>query len=121
VIADASISPLCIFVASLDPIEAKLFPRIPIAPGIITISPGRSKSSSFIPPKEIPAKISVKAHIIKTRKLCLKISEELFTLFKAVANLVFDIFVKHWTISFERIDHTHGIWRLFSHRCILPL
>ena len=54
---------MCRFVDSLDANEPKIFPLIPIAPGIKTKSPGNVSRKKVIFPKMIPAIKSPTAHI----------------------------------------------------------
>ena len=55
--------PICRFVESLDPKAPKIFPLIPIAPGIITNNPGNAIKKSSIFPRKIPAHNPPTAHI----------------------------------------------------------
>ena len=47
--------PMCRFVDNLEANEPKMFPLIPIAPGMITKSPGNVSRKKVILPKIIPA------------------------------------------------------------------
>ena len=54
---------MCRLVDSLEANEPKIFPLIPIAPGITTKSPGNVSRKNVIFPKIIPAHKSPTAHI----------------------------------------------------------
>ncbi len=49
------IKPMCKFVDNLEAKEPKIFPLIPIAPGIITKSPGKVSRKKVMFPRIIPA------------------------------------------------------------------
>ena len=55
--------PICKLELSLDPKEPKIFPLIPIAPGIITSNPGNASRKNVILPRTKPANKSPKAQI----------------------------------------------------------
>jgi len=76
------IIPICKFVESLDANDPKIFPLIPIAPGIITSSPGKALRKNVMFPKIIPANKSPNAQINKAIKLSLII--ELCSVIKSV-------------------------------------
>ena len=57
------IKPMCKLVESLEAKEPKMFPLIPIAPGITTKSPGNVSRKNVIFPKIIPAIKSPTAQI----------------------------------------------------------
>ena len=65
------IIPICKFVESLDAKDPKIFPLIPMAPGIITSKPGKVSKKKVIFPKTIPANKSPSAQINKDIKLSL--------------------------------------------------
>lgn len=67
------IIPMCRLVDNLDAKEPKIFPLIPIAPGIITSSPGNAFKKNVMFPRTIPANKSPIAQINKAIKLSLKI------------------------------------------------
>ena len=54
---------MCRFVDNLEANEPKIFPLIPIAPGIITSNPGKVSKKKVIFPKMIPAIKSPMAQI----------------------------------------------------------
>ena len=54
---------MCKFVDNLDANEPKIFPLIPIAPGMITSNPGNVSRKKFIFPSTIPAIKSPTAQI----------------------------------------------------------
>ena len=54
---------MCKLVDNLDAKEPKIFPRIPIAPGMITKSPGKVSRKKVIFPRITPAIKSPIAHI----------------------------------------------------------
>jgi len=60
---------MCRFVDNLDANDPKIFPRIPIAPGIITNNPGNASKKNVILPRTIPAHKSPIAHINKAIRL----------------------------------------------------
>ena len=68
-----SIIPICNAVDNLDAKEPKMFPLIPIAPGIITNSPGKVSRKISILPRTIPATKSPQAQINKAIRLSFKI------------------------------------------------
>lgn len=57
------IIPMCKFDDNLEAKEPKIFPLIPMAPGIITKSPGNASRKKVILPNIIPAIKSPTAHI----------------------------------------------------------
>lgn len=59
---------MCKLVDNLEAKEPKIFPLIPIAPGIITNSPGNASSKKVILPKIIPANKSPTAQIKRAIK-----------------------------------------------------
>ena len=63
------IIPMCKFVESLDAKDPKIFPLIPIAPGIITSNPGNVSRKKVMFPKIIPANKSPNAQINSAIKL----------------------------------------------------
>ena len=65
------IIPICKLVDSLEAKEPKIFPLIPIAPGIITSKPGNVSKKKVMFPKIIPANKSPKAQIKRAMKLSL--------------------------------------------------
>jgi hypothetical protein len=65
------IIPICKLVDSLDAKEPKIFPLIPIAPGIITIKPGKVSRKKVMFPKISPANKSPNAQINRAIKLSL--------------------------------------------------
>ena len=60
---------MCKFVESLDAKDPKIFPLIPIAPGIITSKPGNVSRKKVMFPKIIPANKSPNAQIKSAIKL----------------------------------------------------
>ena len=60
---------MCRFVDSLDANEPKMFPLIPIAPGIITNNPGNASRKKVILPKMTPAHKSPMAQISSAKRL----------------------------------------------------
>ena len=54
---------MCKLVESLDAKDPKIFPLIPIAPGIITSKPGNAFKKKVMFPKTIPANKSPNAQI----------------------------------------------------------
>lgn len=60
--------PMCKLVDNLEAKEPKIFPLIPIAPGMITKSPGNASRKKVILPKIIPAIKSPTAHIKRAIK-----------------------------------------------------
>ena len=62
---------MCRLVDSLDANEPKIFPLIPIAPGIITNSPGNVSRKNVILPKITPAHKSPIAQISNAKRLSL--------------------------------------------------
>lgn len=67
----ADIIPMCKLVDNLEAKEPKMFPLIPIAPGIITNSPGNVSRKNVILPRIIPAHKSPTAHIKSAIRLSL--------------------------------------------------
>ena len=63
------IIPMCRLVESLEANDPKMFPLIPIAPGIITSKPGNVSKKNVIFPNTIPANKSPNAQINKAIKL----------------------------------------------------
>ena len=63
------IIPMCKLVESLEAKDPKIFPLIPIAPGIITRSPGNNSRNNVILPKMTPAHKSPIAHINSANRL----------------------------------------------------
>ena len=63
------IKPICRLVESLEAKDPKMFPLIPIAPGIIMINPGNVSKKKVIFPRIIPANKSPKAQINRATKL----------------------------------------------------
>ena len=57
------IKPICKLVDSLEAKDPKIFPLIPIAPGMTTKSPGNVSRKTVMFPKIIPAIKSPTAHI----------------------------------------------------------
>ena len=68
-----SIIPICNAVDNLDAKEPKMFPLIPIAPGIITNSQGKVSRKISILPRTIPATKSPQAQINKAIRLSFRI------------------------------------------------
>ena len=60
---------MCRLVESLEANDPKMFPLIPIAPGIITSKPGNVSKKKVIFPNTIPANKSPNAQINKAIKL----------------------------------------------------
>ena len=69
----ASIIPICNAVDNLEAKEPKIFPLIPIAPGIRTNNPGKVSRKIFIFPRITPAIKSPQAQINKAIRLSFKI------------------------------------------------
>lgn len=65
--------PICKLVDSLEAKVPKIFPLIPIAPGIITSKPGNAFKKNVIFPKTIPANKSPNAQIKRAIKLSFSI------------------------------------------------
>ena len=63
------IIPICKLVESLEANDPKIFPLIPIAPGIITSKPGNVSRKNVMFPKIIPANKSPNAQIKSAIKL----------------------------------------------------
>lgn len=68
-----SIIPICNAVDNLEAKEPKIFPLIPIAPGIRTNNPGKVSRKIFIFPRITPAIKSPQAQINKAIRLSFKI------------------------------------------------
>jgi len=68
-----SIIPICNAVDNLEAKEPKIFPLIPIAPGIRTNNPGKVSRKIFIFPRIMPAIKSPQAQINKAIRLSFKI------------------------------------------------